>query len=161
MSSFQYLNSENEAQTAEVDYSSGTLTINGSSYRCDDRAVWLDGKRTPFWVHQDGDTVSVWLDGVVHKITVKDPRQRSTTGRDAQGSNGKIAAQMPGKILAVDVKVGDTVEAGQSLVLMESMKMELSLDAPSAGTVESVHVQLNDMVGQGQLLVQLTLAESE
>lgn len=161
MSSYQYLDSKNEAQTADVDFRSGTLTVNGTSYRCDEEAVWLDGKRTPFWVHQSEDKVSVWLDGVVHHLTVKDPRKRSTSSADAQGSNGKVAAQMPGKVLAVEVKVGDRVQAGQSLVLMESMKMELSLDAPLAGTVESVSVKLGEMVSQGQLLVQLILDESE
>ena len=66
-----------------------------------------------------------------------------------------MKAQMPGKVLQVSVKVGDAVEAGANLLLMESMKMELAMDAPVAGVVTKVEVSPEQMVSQGDLLVEI------
>ena len=60
---------------------------------------------------------------------------------------------MPGKILAIDVEVGDRVEAGKVLVLMEAMKMEHQITAPSAGEVTEVRVAVGDQVDNGEVLV--------
>jgi biotin carboxyl carrier protein len=62
---------------------------------------------------------------------------------------------MPGKILSLAVKVGDTVVKGQNLLVMESMKMELALDAPLDGTVDSVDVSIGQLVAQGERLVKI------
>ena len=70
-------------------------------------------------------------------------------------AGGTVKAQMPGKILQVSVKVGDSVEAGANLLLMESMKMELAMDAPVAGVVAKVEVSPEQMVSQGDLLVEI------
>ncbi len=62
---------------------------------------------------------------------------------------------MPGTILAVKVAAGDEVQSGQVLVVMESMKMELSLESPRAGTVASVMVEPGQLVERGGLLLEL------
>ena len=62
---------------------------------------------------------------------------------------------MPGKVLAVHVSPGDEVVEGQVLVVVESMKMELTLTAPTSATVTEVRVAEGDGVKQGQSLVEL------
>jgi len=62
---------------------------------------------------------------------------------------------MPGLIVQLRVKVGDTIAAGDGLVVMEAMKMENELRAQAAGTVRAVHVTVGAAVEKGALLVEL------
>ncbi len=73
------------------------------------------------------------------------------------GSEGglKIAAPMPGKILGLKVNPGQTVKRGDVLVLLEAMKMENEIVAPSDGTVASVNVAIGDSVEAGATLATL------
>ena len=64
-------------------------------------------------------------------------------------------APMPGKILATEVAVGDTVVAGQLLVILEAMKMEHRITAPVDGKVTQVNVAEGDQVDNGAMLVVL------
>lgn len=71
-----------------------------------------------------------------------------------QGSGGnQIIAPMPGRIVLVKAKPGDTVEEGQELLVMEAMKMELALKAPRAGTIENVSAAQGDFVEADTVLV--------
>jgi len=76
----------------------------------------------------------------------------------AAGSDGRIAAHSDGKIVAVHVQVGEVVEKGQTLAVLEAMKMEFQLAAPLAGTVVSISVAPGEQVRARQLLVQLGVA---
>ena len=69
-----------------------------------------------------------------------------------------MKAPMPGKLLAVPVAAGDTVAKGQTLAVLEAMKMEHALAAPRDGVVEAVNVAAGDQVGDGDVLV--TLADA-
>jgi len=69
----------------------------------------------------------------------------------ADAAEGSLAAPMPGTVLAVEVAVGDAVSAGQTLGVMEAMKMELALKAPYDGTVTSV-AAVGDQVALGHVL---------
>ena len=75
----------------------------------------------------------------------------------APAANAKcsVAAPMPGNILAVNVKVGDKVEKGAVLCILEAMKMENEVMAPEAGTVTSVTVSKGSTVQAGDVLVTL------
>ena len=66
-----------------------------------------------------------------------------------------VEAPMPGKILDVKVKVGDTVSYGQCVVVMEAMKMETEIVAPAAGTVASISVNNGETVDTGAVLITL------
>jgi biotin carboxyl carrier protein len=89
----------------------------------------------------------------------------ATTGRAAAATTGPVQplddvkegiwAPMPGKIVDVLIDVGDTVEAGEGVLILEAMKMENELRAHKKGTVTSVLVKRGDSVERGQLLVAL------
>ena len=73
----------------------------------------------------------------------------------AAPAGGSLSAPMPGTVLRVAVDEGDEVTEGQVLVLLEAMKMELSVQAPAGGVVRSVLVSAGDVVGAGQALLEL------
>ena len=70
----------------------------------------------------------------------------------AQSGDEKITAPMPGNILSVNVAAGDTVKAGQVLMILEAMKMENEIMCPHDGTVVSVSAQKGSTVETGALL---------
>lgn len=72
---------------------------------------------------------------------------------EASGGARQLAAPMPGRIVLVRASVGDTVEEGQELLVMEAMKMELALKAPRAGTIESISAAQGDFVDADTILV--------
>jgi len=101
----------------------------------------------------------LWIDGYRFEAEALDERTRSIRDLSAvrAGPSGPapIVAPMPGLIVRVSVKVGDNVEAGQGIVVMEAMKMENELRATAAGVVKSVEVSVGTAVEKGALLVAL------
>jgi 3-methylcrotonyl-CoA carboxylase alpha subunit len=77
------------------------------------------------------------------------------TSQDAV-AGGNLAAPMPGKLLSFAVKVGETVAAGQALAVMEAMKMEHTVAAPTAGTVAELLYAPGDQVAEGAPLLRLS-----
>jgi acetyl-CoA/propionyl-CoA carboxylase biotin carboxyl carrier protein len=68
---------------------------------------------------------------------------------------GSLTAPMPASVRSVDVAPGDTVTAGQTVVVLEAMKMQLAVQAPAHGEVRAVHVRAGDVVAKGQALVEV------
>ena len=73
------------------------------------------------------------------------------------GAAGSITVEspMPGKILSVDKNVGDHVDAGQTIMILEAMKMENEIVAPEAGTIASINVSVGTAVEAGEVLATL------
>ena len=71
----------------------------------------------------------------------------------APAAGEQICAPMPGNILDVKVKAGDSVKAGDTLLILEAMKMENEISAPQDGTIASVNVRKGDVVNSGDLLI--------
>ncbi|EPY13711.1 MULTISPECIES: acetyl-CoA carboxylase biotin carboxyl carrier protein subunit [Paenibacillus] len=67
----------------------------------------------------------------------------------------KIVAVMAGNVYKILVNPGDQVEAGQNVVVLESMKMEISITSGTGGTVNKVNVSEGDFVDEGDLLIEL------
>ena len=67
----------------------------------------------------------------------------------------KVEAPMPGTVLKLNVKVGDSVEEGQAVVILEAMKMENEIVAPKAGTVASIEAAQGASVNSGDVLITL------
>ncbi|MCH4169744.1 MAG: biotin/lipoyl-binding protein [Lactobacillus sp.] len=69
------------------------------------------------------------------------------------GAGTPVKAPMPGNILDIKVKVGDTVTEGQTLLILEAMKMENEIVAPQAGVVTGIDTVKNDVVSSGDILL--------
>lgn len=106
---------------------------------------------------------TLWVDG--HRFEVESLDERTRAIRDLSASRAgpagpaPIVAPMPGLIVRVSVAVGDRVEAGQGVVVMEAMKMENDLRATAAGTVTAVEVAPGNAVEKGAILVVLETAD--
>ncbi|MEU0353765.1 acetyl/propionyl/methylcrotonyl-CoA carboxylase subunit alpha [Streptomyces cyaneofuscatus] len=113
----------------------------------DQVSVELDGSVGHF--HRSGD----WLgrDGDTWHVQDHDPVEASLSGAGRSGAD-TLAAPMPGTVTVVKVAVGDEVEAGQSLLVVEAMKMEHVISAPHAGTVTELDVTAGATVAMDQIL---------
>ncbi|WP_320779059.1 acetyl/propionyl/methylcrotonyl-CoA carboxylase subunit alpha [Streptomyces sp. CRN 30] len=113
----------------------------------DEVSVVLDGVRHTF--HRAGD----WLgrDGDAWQVRDHDPVADSLTAAGAGGADS-LTAPMPGTVTVVKVAVGDEVAAGQSLLVVEAMKMEHVIAAPHAGTVTELDVAPGTAVAMDQVL---------
>jgi acetyl-CoA/propionyl-CoA carboxylase biotin carboxyl carrier protein len=83
----------------------------------------------------------------------KAARAASSSGGGAGGGSGQIAVPMQGTIVKVLVEVGQAVEAGQSVVVLEAMKMENQIEADKSGTIKAINVKPGDTVGAGDVVV--------
>ena len=111
------------------------------------------GKTLPFawaWV---GSELHLWLSGDLYIYRRAESRRRSR-GHGADAS-GDILAPMPGAVLEVLVSEGDQVERNQTVVVMESMKMELLIAAPCDGVISRVSVQAGQQVERGMRLLEI------
>jgi biotin carboxyl carrier protein len=89
-------------------------------------------------------------------MATDDPRDRKRSAAGGHGAGKRdVKAAMPGKVIRVLVEPGETVTAGQGLLILEAMKMQNELRSPAAGRVAAVRVQCNDAVAAGQSLVTL------
>jgi 3-methylcrotonyl-CoA carboxylase alpha subunit len=96
-----------------------------------------------------------------NRVFLHDDSQRTTLQRvdafafvkSTQRADDRVAAPMPGRIVVVRAKPGDTVETGQELLVMEAMKMEIALKAPHAGKIETVSAAVGDFVEADAILV--------
>jgi biotin carboxyl carrier protein len=116
----------------------GTYIIEGANGSVAGYAV-RDGGRA--WVHLHGRT---------YKFDVV----RSSRGRPA-AAPGDLSSPMPGQVQRVFVTEGDAVEAGQTLLVVEAMKMQLEIKAPRAGTVRRLSARQGQQVEAGVPLVEL------
>src|SRR5439155_10901483 len=94
------------------------------------------------------------------EIEVQDDRSRQIEALTGQGrkvaAGGVVKAPMPGLVVRVEVSVGQVVEAGEGLVVVEAMKMENELRASHRAIVEQIHVSAGDRVEKGAPLVTLS-----
>jgi len=87
------------------------------------------------------------------------PVQKARPTAASQSPGGTVTAPLPGLILQLKVKEGDTVAAGQCVMVMEAMKMENQITAPHNGSVKKVFVTEGDSVGEGDALVEIARPE--
>ena len=86
---------------------------------------------------------------------IKEEKPENKVTGQATGSV-KVEAPMQGLVISVDVSSGQKVKAGETLILLEAMKMENPIVAPVDGTVEGIHISKGDTVETGALLISLS-----
>jgi geranyl-CoA carboxylase alpha subunit len=121
--------------------------------RCGSFDYVADGTRGRAHYARQGDQVFVCADGRTFGFT---DRTYAAAEAGAAGADGRITAHSDGKIVAVNVRPGDAVKKGQTLVVLEAMKMEFQLAAAVDGTVAAVSVAAGAQVKGRQLLVEVT-----
>ena len=105
--------------------------------------------------------VKMWVPetvGVAAAPGAKKPRRAAGGGASGGGGNGTITVPMQGTIVKIEVEVGQEVEAGQTLLVLEAMKMENQINSDVSGTVAEIKVAAGDTVGGGDTVVVITPA---
>jgi biotin carboxyl carrier protein len=113
----------------------------------------IDGKRVIAYVSSDNDKSWVTVNGQTFVLT-----RSSSTRRGGHGHHhaaGELTAPMPGQIRAVNVSEGDAVTKGQTLLVLEAMKMEIRVQAPRDGLVKKLFVQQGQTVEREQILIEI------
>jgi biotin carboxyl carrier protein len=116
----------------------------------------VDNRSFEIEVDNKADEYRVLVDGRNYRVNLIDERRvRTSGGAGAGASQGRqtVSVPMPGKVIAILVAVGDTVEKGQGLVIVEAMKMENEVRSPIAGEVKEIKVKQGDTVEGGTTLV--------
>jgi 3-methylcrotonyl-CoA carboxylase alpha subunit len=125
--------------------------------------IILDGKQREFFVSTDDEGVGhVSYQGFIFTVKRNDlllSNQEILGSFDAGGgkNDGKIISPMPGKVIQIKVEKGDKVKRGQTLLIVEAMKMENYITAPTDGEVEQVNVKVGEMVNSSTRLVNLKI----
>ena len=116
-----------------------------------------DGTQLALIHHRDGTTHEISLPDCTIHVDVRDPLSLKHKGReDEMGGAGAVKALMPGRIVRVMVRKGDSVRKGASLMVLEAMKMENEIQAPADGVVEELLVEPGQTVESGAELVRIS-----
>jgi len=114
--------------------------------------VWTDGARhETFFCVRDGDAVHLSWRGHVYQLE----RLREGARPAHRHSEHGLEAPMPGKVVKLSVAVGQQVEKGEEILVVEAMKMENPVRAPRAGRVKSLSCEIGQMVSPGVVLAEI------
>jgi len=108
------------------------------------RKVIIDGEELEVDVEIEGEIYRATVEGHTFEFIISDSKSsplRKRGGRGGRKRSGTVSASMPGKVVTVEVKVGDTVEEGETILILEAMKMQNEVTAPISGTVTAVHCE--------------------
>ena len=125
-------------------------------------SLLIEGRSHEVRVSPSGQGLDVTIDGATVPVEVKHPLEKllQTTQAAHQAGHGEtVAAPMPGLVVALRVKLGDVVVAGQAVAVVEAMKMQNELPARHGGVVSEVLVAERASVSAGQALVRLAPVE--
>jgi len=144
-----------------------TLTIGGRDYHAEVIALTTETAR----VVVEGNEYAVQLKELGRSSTASVSTTQPVTRSEAtppqrvpasppsrpgvEAASAGVTAPLPGLIMEVRVKEGESVKAGQTLMVMEAMKMENQIQAPHDGTVKRIYVKNDDTVAEGDPLVEL------
>lgn len=161
----KYLTTIND-KTFEIDIQGdGTLLVNGEKREVDFRALGpafysiIMNNLSYELVIEDREEhdVEVFMQGRLYDARVMDERAQLMAARAAllMTDSGEISVKspMPGLVIAIPVTEGEAVKSGQTVIILESMKMQNELKAPRDGTLQKIHVEPGQSVEQNKVLV--------
>jgi len=114
-------------------------------------SVIIAGRSYTFGVERD----MVITAGREFAVEVQDPRRLLTQSRREHAGRARIKAPMAGKVVKLLAAVGDKVESGQPILVLEAMKMQNEVRAPKSGTLISLHPDSGSTVATGELLAEI------
>ena len=128
------------------------------------RKVIIDGTEFEVELEMDGDTWKATVEGQTFEVKVPDagpaPKQRRSSGGKSKKS-GKVSANIPGKVVTLEVNVGDVVAEGQVVMILEAMKMQNEIQAPVSGTVTEIHCEEGQSIEANVPLLIITPDETD
>ncbi|MGH8263832.1 MAG: acetyl-CoA carboxylase biotin carboxyl carrier protein subunit, partial [Steroidobacteraceae bacterium] len=136
-----------------VGHGTGQRTIAVESAGADEMRLICDGRSIGVQAFVDGRQIHVWSQGVDASFEVAEPEGADPVDAALAGA---LATPLPGTVVAVEVKVGDQVIAGQPLIVVEAMKMEHTIRAPRAGTIAAIRCRVGERVAEGVSLADLS-----
>ncbi|MBE0575591.1 MAG: acetyl/propionyl/methylcrotonyl-CoA carboxylase subunit alpha [Desulfuromonadales bacterium] len=139
-----------------LDLPGGPQLVRGERDVAGDLCADLGGTRIKATVVRHGADLTVMSHGFSHRLTLHDPH---ALAGELDEAGGKLTAPMPGKVIAVMVKVGDEVKKGTPLVILEAMKMEHTIVAPVDGIVSQVNFKVGGQVSDGDALLAFEVVE--
>ncbi len=113
-----------------------------------ERTFVIDGEKITAEVERDGENLRITVDGEMHTVKIEGDIGPSKTVRSRRGrpgaqneASGSIVSSIPGKVVSIDVKVGDRVEEGETILILEAMKMQNEISSPVSGVVTDIFVE--------------------
>lgn len=113
----------------------------------------IDGERFVAYISSDNAKRWVTVNGQTFVLTKQSGARKSASGH--HHTAGELTAPMPGQIRAVNASEGDAVTKGQTLLVLEAMKMEIRIQAPMDGVVKKLLVKQGQTVEREQILVEI------
>ena len=142
----------------QIDLASGDTHSAVLMDRTDDRLIGrINGIRYDIGYTQTGDRITVFLGDQTISLVQVDPFAMAA---GTEQLDHALTAPMPGKVTAVFVSVGETVTAGQSLMILEAMKMEHTIKAPAEGIVATLPFAVGEQVPDSAVLITFEEPES-
>jgi 3-methylcrotonyl-CoA carboxylase alpha subunit len=142
----------------QLDLADGSHAAGAASDGAGGLSIRLDGIASKLRVVRRGDELTLFADGVAHRLLHRDPLAPQA---EEELAGGRLTAPMPGRIVQVLVAAGQRVRRGETLLVLEAMKMEHGVTAPADGIVERVDYTVGDLVEEGAELLVLALPEEE
>lgn len=128
---------------------------------------------TGYTVHiksHEGNTISLEVNGTSYDVKLKEDLKKTKTPTlvraaskrpaeplkvNPKSNKTRIVAPIPGVVLSIDVKVGDTLKIGDRMLVLEAMKMENNIVCEKAGTITSINIEAGQQVLQDELMIEL------
>lgn len=111
----------------------------------------IDGDRVTAYISSDNAKRWVTINGRTYLLTKQTGSRKGTGGH--QNAAGELTAPMPGQVRAVNVSEGDSVTKGQTLMILEAMKMEIRIQSPMDGIVSKLLAKQGQTVEREQALI--------
>ena len=139
------------------------VTLHGETFNIKLTGSGYTGEaRRPFYVSVDGISEEVLVETLNEvevtngkKTSKKQTQENSKQLRPRPNHEGCITTAMPGTIIDVKVKIGDRIEAGDSVIVIEAMKMENEIQSPTSGIVVAIHVAKGESVSPDETLLEI------
>ncbi len=110
-------------------------------------------------VEKTQNKYTVLINGVSYTFSIESPisykRKKYLEKNKSKSRNELVAAPMPGKIVDVLIEIGDKVKEGESLIILEAMKMQNEIGSPASGTVSKIFIKVGDIVNKEDVLVEI------